>query len=625
VCGIAGIWAREAPGDRAPRWTEEVRAMLGAIRHRGPDGERVVAGSWGVLGACRLAVLDLARGAQPMRTSDGRSTLALNGEIVNHVELRARLEEEGAHFRTHCDTEVLLELLARRGAAGLAQANGMFAGAFCDEESGEVLLFRDPCGVKPLSWLDEGDRVLFASEPKALLAAARRRPGLDRAALLDYIAFQMPLTDATFFAGVRRLPPGGMLRLSRGAPPRAERLPDWDGALEVPGDPDRAAAALAELLRLAVRDHLRSDVPVGAHLSGGVDSSLVASLASRELREPLHVFTGAFDVPGFDEREHARAVATEIGAVAHETVMTPEDLAEALPRAVRMMDEPMAGPGLLPQWHVSRLAAQHVKVVLGGHGGDEVFSGYVRHLVIRYELALEEALRGGRTQALRALAPHLGALDGYAPLLRRHFAQGLFEPVPDRYFALLHRGSGLDAALSGDLRDAVSGDAPRDRFLALFAETAGSGSQLGAAARFDRRVFLPSLLEVEDRSSMAWSIESRVPLLDRRVLAFVERCPDEILLGDGELKHLLRRAACEHLPRAARERTTKMGFPVPLATWARGPLRDFFHDLLLDGTARSRGLYDAQGVERVLAGDAIEGRHLWALVNVELWHRAYAA
>lgn len=622
MCGIAGIWGREAPGNRVEAWTADVRAMLAAIRHRGPDGEGVVANRAGVLGACRLAVIDLEHGAQPMRTRDGRFALALNGEIVNHVELRAGLAARGAAFRTRCDTEVLLELLARDGAAGLGRANGMFATALLDDATGAALLARDPCGIKPLSWLDEGDRVLFASEPKAILAAARRRPGLSRAALLDYLAFQTPLSDATFFEGVHRLAPGTMLRLERGAAPRIEPLPAWTGRVDVPADAGAAADALRNLLRDAVRDHLVSDVPLGAHLSGGVDSSLVAALAAREMAAPIHVFTGAFDVAGFDEREHARAVAAEIGAVRHEIVMTPNDLADALPRAVRAMDEPMAGPGLLPQWHVSRLAAQHVKVVLGGQGGDELFSGYVRHLILRLELALSESIQDGATQSLRTLAPHLAALDGYGPLLRRHFGTGLFQPLPERYFALMHRGSGLDDVLSGDVREAVRRDRPKERFLAAFGP---ASNRVGDAVRFDRRFFLPALLEVEDRSSMAWSLESRVPLLDRRILAFVDACADDVLFGDGELKSLLRRAAWPVLPAAARARNDKMGFPVPLAAWARGPLESFFRDLLGDATARSRGLYDPRGVDRVLSGESVEARHLWALVNVELWHRTYAA
>lgn len=621
MCGIAGIWGREPPGARLGAWTADVRAMLAAIRHRGPDGDGVVANSAGVLGACRLAVIDPEHGAQPMETADRRLALALNGEVVNHVELRADLERGGAAFRTRCDTEVLLAALAAHGPDVLSRVNGMFAGALTDDVAGATLLFRDPCGIKPLSWLDEGDRVLFASEPKALLAAARRRPALSRAALLDYLALQMPLSDATFFEGVRRVPPGSMLHLERGRPPRLTGLPAWHAAPDVPRDPTAAAEALRELLRDAVRIHLRSDVPLGAHLSGGVDSSLVAALAARELPAPIHVFTGAFDVPGFDEREHSRAVAAEIGAVRHEVEISPADLADSLPKAVRAMDEPMAGPGLLPQWHVSALASRHVKVVLGGQGGDELFSGYVRHLVLRLELALAESIRDGATQSLRTLAPHLAALDGYGPLLRRHFASGLFQPIPERYFALMHRGAGLDSVLSGDLRAAVAADPARERFLAAFGPSANS---VGDAARFDRRVFLPALLEVEDRASMAWSLESRVPLLDRRVLAFVDACPDEILFGDGELKFLLRRAAWPVLPSAARARNDKMGFPVPLAAWARGPLGGFFRDLLCDSAAKSRGLYDPRGVERVLSGESVEARHLWALVNVELWHRTFA-
>ncbi len=620
MCGIAGIWSRDG-GTVDGAWQHDVRTMLRELRHRGPDGEQVVAARAGPLGACRLAVLDPEHGAQPMRTSDGRFALALNGEIVNHVELRASLASRGAVFRTRCDTEVLLELLAMDGAVGLGRANGMFAGALVDDDLRSVLLFRDPCGIKPLYWLDEGDRVLYASEPKALIAVARRRPAPCREAILEYLSFQMPLSDATWFEGVRRVPPGSMLLLRPGRPPQQLPLPEWAEPAEVPSDAGEAAAALRALLRDAVRIHLRSDVPVGAHLSGGVDSSLVAAHAARELSSPLHVFTGAFDLPGFDEREHARAVAGEIGATSHEVVLGPTDVSDTFARAVHAMDEPVAGPGLLPHWHVARLAAQHVKVVLGGQGGDELFSGYVRHLVLRLEGALQEAIRGGETRTLRALAPHLGSLDGYGPLLRRHFEVGLFEPLHERYFALLHRGHGLSDVLQGDLRDELTSFTARERFRAAF----GDGTTVGDAVRFDRRVFLPALLQVEDRTSMAWSLESRVPLLDRRVLAFVDACPDDVLFGDGELKSLFRRAVGGDLPAPARDRRDKMGFPVPLSQWARGPLRDFFRDLLQDATARGRGFYDPAGVERVLAGESVEARHLWALANVELWHRTFAS
>lgn len=639
MCGIAGIWARDASWREAPSaeqreaWTRDALAMLAAIAHRGPDGTRIVANGAGVLGACRLAILDPEHGAQPMTTSDGRHALAFNGAVVNFVELRASLEAEGARFRTRCDTEVLLEGLARRGAAFLGEANGMFAAALFDDRDGSALLVRDPCGIKPLYWLDEGDRVLFASEVKALLAAARRRPRVCQDAVLDYLAFQTPLSDLTFFEGVRRLPAGTMLRLTRGAAPRIEPLPAWSAPAAVPEDPDAAADMLRAILDSAVRDHLRADVAVGAHLSGGVDSSYVCAAAARHLGggRRLVAFTGAFDEPGFDERTHARAVAAAIGADVVEAVPTAADLLAALPAVVRAMDEPMAGPGLLPQWFVAREAAKHVKVVLGGQGGDELFSGYVRHLIVRLEGALGAALRGGDTRVLRDLAPHLASLDGYEPLLRRHFGSGLFAPVAERYFSLVHRGGGLDAVLAGDLRAAHAAHPARGRFLDAF-ESGGADAgrdpvhrAVHSAVRFDRRTLLPALLHVEDRTSMAWSVESRVPLLDRRVLAFVDGASDRVLFGDGALKHLFRRAVREDLPRAARERRDKMGFPVPLALWARGPLRAPLRDILLGGVLRARGLVDESAVPRLLDGETVEARHLWALLNLELWHREFDA
>jgi asparagine synthase (glutamine-hydrolysing) len=248
----------------------------------------------------------------------------------------------------------------------------------------------------------------------------------------------------------------------------------------------------------------------------------------------------------------------------------------------------------------------------------------VRHLILRLEAALGDALRGGDTRALRTLSPHLASLDGYEPLLRRHFASGMFEGAPSRYFSLVHRGAGLDQVLAGDLRRELGAHPARERFLAAF-DGAGGGSDVDRAARFDRRFLLPALLHVEDRTSSAWSLESRVPLLDRRVLSFVDRCPDRVLFGDGELKFLFRRAVLGELPRAARERRDKMGFPVPLALWARGPLGPWFRDLLLGGALRERGWIDPDAVPKLLAGESVEARHLWSVANLELWLRKNAA
>ena len=626
MCGIAGSWSRH--GSATPdSWTHAVRTMLDAIRHRGPDGEGVTTGGGCVLGAVRLAVMDPEHGAQPMWTADGRCCVALNGEIVNHVELREQLESRGARFRTRCDTEVVLELLARDGIEGLARIDGMFALAFLNTGCGELLLVRDPCGIKPLYWYADAERVLFASEPKALVAVDGVEARLNEQSLLDYLAFQLPLCDDTFFAGVRRVAPGSVLRLRRGEEPCVLPLPAWHAPTAVPADVDEAAAGLRRLLGESVVRHLRSDVPLGAHLSGGVDSSLVAALAARALDHPIHVFTGAFDAAGFDERVHSRAVAAEIGAIVHEVVQGPEEAAAALLVASVAMDEPMAGPGLLPQWAVSELASRHVKVALGGQGGDELFGGYVRHLVVE----LAEQVRMGAHSIQSAIAAHSEVLAGYESLLT-HFAAsgGWSADTADAYYLLHARGEGLSDVLSGDLGEAVRRHPARSRFRARFEAVAGRDAPeqrtaMGDAARFDRAVLLPALLHVEDRTSMAWSLESRVPLLGREVLAFVGQLPDALLVGEGRPKSFLRRAISGDLPDAAAARGDKMGFPVPLAVWARGPLRGFLHDLLLDGTARSRGLFEPGAVRRLIDGESVAARHLWALVNVELWMRNNAA
>lgn len=623
MCGIAGIWGREAPGAREPAWRADVGRMLDALRPRGPDGRRIVSGATGVLGACRLAILDPENGDQPVESRDGRHATALNGAIVNFVELRPRLERAGAVFRSRCDTEVVAEGIAREGASFLGSANGMFAVAAFDHADGSALLARDPCGIKPLYWLDEGDRVLFASEIKAIVAAARRRPGPDRAALLDWLSFQAPLSESTMFDGVRRLAPGTMLVLRRGSSPQVVPLPEWDAPPDVPADEDAAAEALRELLHDAVRVHLRADVPLGAYLSGGFDSSFVAARAAVGVPGKLRVFTGAFDVSGYDERAHARNVAADIGAEMHETVIGPDDLLDALPRAAAAMDEPAAGPGLLAQWFVSRDAARHVKVVLGGQGGDELFGGYARHLVLRLTAAVGDALRGGDLRALRRVAPHLASLDGYEPLVKRHLGR-FQDPVRDRYFALVDRGAGLDEVLGGELREAHAAHPAAERFAEAW-ERGPAADDVDRAIRFDRRVLLPGLLQVEDRASAAWSLESRVPLLDRRVLSFVDRCAAQVLHGDGEPKFLFRRAVFQDLPRAARERKDKMGFPVPLALWARGPLASRLHALLAGGAAAERGWLDPAAVPKLLAGESVEARHLWAALNLEFWLRTSGA
>jgi asparagine synthase (glutamine-hydrolysing) len=595
--------------------------MLGPLRHRGPDGVGVVALEGATLGNCRLAILDPVRSRQPMGDRASGSHLTFNGFLANYRELRRDLEAAGEAFGTEGDTEVLLRMLLSRGEDALPLLDGMFAFAWHDPARRATLLARDPCGVKPLYLARDGDLLLFASEVKGLLAGLPGRPSPDREALLEYLSFQVPLSDRTLFRGIRRLGPGRLLWAGPGG--IRERAwwtpPPADG----PADPREAAAGVRDALEASVARCLRADAPLGAFLSGGLDSTLVASLAVRAGAAALPVFHGAYDGgPAYDERPHARAAAAAIGARLTETVIGPREAADALPALLRALEEPMGGPGAIGSWFTAAEAARSVRVSLGGQGADEVFSGYARHLAVEFGEALRTAVASDAGPLL-ALLPALGALRGYGPLLAAAFSgEDLLPEAEERFFRLVHRGAGLAGVLREDLLREVAAFRPRERFEAAFPGR-GEGDLRTRMAEFERRTLLPALLHVEDRTSMAHGLEARVPLLGREVLDRALRAPPAARWAGGGLKPLLRAAAEGLAPPAVLAREDKMGFPVPLGPWARGPLREFLRDLLLDGTARGRGIARPGGVEALLASDGVEGRGLWAMVSLELWHREF--
>jgi asparagine synthase (glutamine-hydrolysing) len=620
MCGIAGVIRRDGSG---PPEAERVRAMLAAQRHRGPDDAAVVSLDGATLGNCRLAILDPARSRQPMGDRASGCHLTFNGFVANFREIRAELEGAGESFATEGDTEVLLRALVLRGPAALDSLDGMFAFAFHDPRRRTTLLARDPCGVKPLYLSWDGDALLFASEPKAILAGLPGRPGVDREALLEYLSFQVPLTDRTLFRGIRRLGPGRLLEIGPGGIREREWWKPPEGT-DGPADPAGAAAAVREAIATSVARCLRADAPVGAFLSGGLDSTAVAAFAARAAGRPPALFHGTYDEgPAYDEREWAKGAARALGASVEIRAIGPEETAEALPAVVRALDEPMGGPGAIGSWFTAGLAARSVKVVLGGQGADEVFSGYARHLVVEFGEALRLSVEGDAAPLL-ALLPSLGeTLRGYEPLVAEAFAgEDLFPPPAERFFRLVHRGGGMDGLLRGDLLRELRLFRPRERFEEVFPGP-GAGDLRTRMCEFERRTLLPALLHVEDRTTMAHGIEARVPLLGREVLDRVLRTPPAARWAGGGLKPLLRAAAAGVVPGETLARRDKMGFPVPLAPWARGPLRGFLRDLLLDPAARRRGLAEPAAVERLLDAETVSARRLWALASLELWHRAF--
>ncbi|HEU4395153.1 MAG TPA: asparagine synthase C-terminal domain-containing protein, partial [Planctomycetota bacterium] len=391
--------------------------------------------------------------------------------------------------------------------------------------------------------------------------------------------------------------------------------------------PSVDAAAAARGLRAALGESvarcLRADRPSGVLLSGGLDSTAVAAAAASAGMPGLRAFHGYYDEgPEFDERPHARAAARALGLDLVEVPIGATDAAAALPAILRALEEPGGGPGAIGSWFVAREAARSVRVVLGGQGADELFSGYARHLAVEFGDALRRAVAGDAAP-LAAILPGLAPLGGYGPLLREVLGgSALLPPAEEAAFRSLFRGGALAGVLRDDLERDLALFRARERFEAEFPGP-DAGSLRARLADFERRTLLPALLLVEDRTSMAHGIEARVPLLGRGVVDAALRAPPEARFAGGGLKPLLRAAAAPSLPAATAGRTDKMGFPVPLARWARGPLRPFLRDLLVDGAERRRGWLRPGGAERLLEGGGVAGRGLWAMVSLELWHREF--
>ncbi len=626
MCGIVGI-VHLHPRDVA---LPVLQDMADAVAHRGPDDSgHLLEGPIG-LAHKRLSIIDLTTGHQPMTSVDGDYSIVYNGEIYNYVELREELRARGRAFRTTSDTEVILGMYAEYGAESISRLNGMFAFLLYDRKRRRLVAARDHFGVKPLYWWAGDGTLLFASEIKALLRHPSVNAAPDVEAIRDYLTFQFVLGDRTLFEGIRKLPPGHyqVIDLASGS---RNTVRYWEPRFAI--DPFHTeeffVLELRRLLEDAVRLQLRSDVPLGAYLSGGTDSSLVTLLAARHYAGgALTTFTGTFrEGPEFDESSFAREVSMACGSRMVEIIPTEDEFVDLMPAMVRAMDEPVAGPGLFPQFVVAREAARQVKVVLGGQGGDEIFGGYARYMVAYLEQALKGAIFETHEEAehivsLRSIVPNLPYLRQYAPMMRQFWRQELFEPMDRRYFHLIDRSGGALSLFSADFRDGYDQEAIFARFQSVFNHP-DTQSYYNKMTHFDLVTGLPALLHVEDRVSMAASLESRVPILDYRIADLIGSVPPRMKFKGGEAKYILKRAVHDLLPPRILNRKDKMGFPVPLHLWARGRSRAFFADTLLSSAARTRGIFDVDEVEKLMDYESAFGRRLWGLLNLELWFRQF--
>ena len=628
MCGIFGVVAHGLRSSGLVN--EELTAGLKCIRHRGPDGTGKwvsTDGSVG-LGHVRLSIIDLETGAQPMHSDDGRYTIIYNGEIYNYIELRKELGEKS--FRTHSDTEVVLRAFQRWGADCVTRLRGMFAIAIWDADEQNLFLARDRFGVKPLYWAKTSAGLYFASEVKALLPFLDSRQ-VNSAALSDYFSFQFCLGEKTMMEGVVQLPAAHFAVLSPGQQPKPQRY--WEVHYEVDYDHSEKwfTERLQELLCDSVRVHLRADVEVGSYVSGGVDSSLLAALA-REVRPdgPFKAFNGRFlDGLDFDESRYAKALANEQNMQLHVADIGEQDFVDHIAKVIWHLDQPTAGPGSFPQYMVSKQVGEHIKVVLGGQGGDEIFGGYARYLVAYFEQCIKGAIdgslhNGNYVVSYESIIPNLETLRQYKPMLREFWASGLFGERDERYWRLVNRANTFGGILAPG---AINQEATFEEFKSIFwGNNVGKESYFDSMTHFDFKTLLPALLQVEDRMSMAHGVEARVPFLDHPLVEFAATIPADIKFRNGELKRLLKTVFANRLPAEIRDRKDKMGFPVPLNLWLKrgGPARDYIGDVLGSQSARTRSyLGDGFSIDAVLDSQSAYGRNLWALLSLELWHKQF--
>lgn len=625
MCGICGILYL----DDTPAQREEVSPMLETLVHRGPDQGNVIVDGSCALGNRRLAILDLSpNGALPMRSPDDRLTIAYNGEIYNHPVIRHNLELEGRRYRSGSDTETLLKLYKRDGVNMLRSLRGMYAFALWDNENRRLLIARDRMGEKPLYYYANDRLIVFASEIKALLAhpAVPRESALDAHTLALYLAYGYVPAPETAFRGIKALQPGHYLEIMSSGRREIKQISYWTMPMPIGTEPVSPArerekcGSLGEALGEAVRQSLLSDVPLGAFLSGGLDSSLIVALMRRHSNAEIKTFSIGFEGDAsFDETAYARRVAQHLHTE-HTAFMVKPQAMELLPMLVWHHDQPFADSSAIPTYLVSKLTRQHVTVALTGDGGDELFAGYERF----YAMQLIQRLGVLPRRVWSTLAQVSSRLPEstayYNPIKRaRRFASGAALPPALAYFDFIRL---FDDALTTRLYP-DAGRYANDHFVAA---CGGEQVNLAELLHINMRTYLPDdLLIKTDRSSMATSLETRAPLLDHWLVEMVATIPLNLKLKGVTTKYILKQVAGNLLPAEIVHRQ-KHGFGVPLGAWLRKDA-SAVRETLLSREARERGLFKQQAVETLIdehvSGRRDHGQRLWSLLTLEWWHRLY--
>jgi asparagine synthase (glutamine-hydrolysing) len=620
MCGIAGIVSK----DRGARMDgATIRAMCDAIVHRGPDDEGIYAQGPVGLGMRRLSIIDLAGGHQPIFNEDRSIAIVFNGEIYNFPELRPELERRGHRFTTNSDTEVIVHLYEDMGPACVSQLRGMFTFALYDRTRDKLLIGRDRLGKKPMHYALAGDRLLFGSEIKSILAVAPELARIDHQALLQYMYFGYILDPLTAFLPIRKLPPGHLLEFERGEL-RIQQY--WDlpqYATHSPSSEEECLVEMERRLAEAVRIRLISDVPLGALLSGGTDSSIVVALMARASSEPVKTFSIGFKQADFNEAPYARLVAERFHTDHHELILEP-DIVGTVEKLTRSLEEPFGDSSMLPTYFISCLARQHVTVALSGDGGDEVFAGYDRYRTALHDRAFPWVPEWTRS------------------LYRNHIHQRLPYSVPGRSLAYSislpwDKRYAEDVSLQPIFRelrllseDVLARAEQDDPLNALhhYLERAPAKDPLSRLLYLDSKTYLPGdILTKVDRMSMLTSLEVRVPILDHVFLEWATSLTPEWKMRGGKQKYMLKKLAQRvGVPREVLDRP-KQGFALPLVHWTRHDLKDMIMSVLLQPRTLQRGYFKPEAVRQLLDEHFRQRRNhsgrIWRLLAFELWHRNY--
>lgn len=624
MCGIAGVVYRDPQRSVC---MDDLKRMCTVMTHRGPDDEGFFVDQNVGLGMRRLSVIDLETGHQPICNEDGRVWIVFNGEIYNFPELRRELQERGHEFSTDSDTETIVHAYEEYGEDCVNRLNGMFAFAIWDGRARKLLLARDRLGIKPLYYFAGDDGLVFGSELKAILESPGVPREIDHQALDIFMTFEYVPSPLSMFKGIRKLPPGHILVLQEG---RADVKQYWEidrGRAE--GDEDQLAESLYELLKDAVRLRLVSDVPLGAFLSGGVDSSTIVCMMSELMDRPVQTFSIGFDDPSYNELGHARVVAKAFGTDHHEEVIKP-NVVDLVERLIGHLDEPLADVSIFPTYLVSKLARRDVTVVLSGDGGDELFAGYdwyVADRIERYYRWLPSALRLRLIPRLVDLVPPSTTKKGGVNKVKR-FVQG--STLPDRLqhyrWCTFMDGAGKAQLYSQEFQACLG----RQDTYATFAGHLGAfedDDRLWQQQFADVKTYLPDdILAKVDRMSMANSLEVRTPFLDHRVVEFAAALPSNLKLRGLRTKYLLKRSMAKRLPRQILKRG-KQGFSIPMKNWLTQDLRPMMEDVLAPQRIKEGGFFDADSVERMktqhVKGIANHSHQLWSLMMFEIWRERY--